>query len=162
MVWNDDLGTHGGWDANGCTTVITEASSTLCECSTFGTYSVVAELVEEPWLPPEHTWLTVAKYLGFALSLLLLLVFIGVIATTGWLRDMFHVFRLNTGVCVFLGHVVMLVSQNESLCMGPGSRDANIALSALQQYFYGAAAFFILFEAFATFQVKSTFFFKKE
>ena len=61
--------------------------------------------------------------------------------------------RLNFGICIFVGLLSMLIAQNSDNCMGRENRDWNIALSSLQQYFFGAAGCFICAEAFATFGV---------
>ena len=38
VVYNEDIGRYGAWDADKCTTVMSEQSSTLCECYTTGTF----------------------------------------------------------------------------------------------------------------------------
>ena len=58
-IWSEDVGVGGGWDAAGCTTIISDQSGTTCECSRFGTIAVVAELVEEPKRQPEFLWMKV-------------------------------------------------------------------------------------------------------
>lgn len=82
VKFRDDLGVYGGWDAAPCTTVITEQDSTVCECGTFGTFAVVAEMVEEPSVDEDRTWLRVIKYTGFSVSILTLIVFVGIIVMT--------------------------------------------------------------------------------
>ena len=78
-MYNEDLGVHGGWDSSHCTTVLTEQEQTVCECGTFGTFAVIAEMVVEPSVGEEYEWLTVVKYVGYSFSLLLLIVFIMVL-----------------------------------------------------------------------------------
>ena len=80
-AWNEDIGTHGAWDANLCTTVLVEQTQTVCECAHFGTYTVVAEMTEEPFVKEEEDWVTVVKYTGLIVSLICLLLFCLVIAT---------------------------------------------------------------------------------
>ncbi|CAM6054614.1 unnamed protein product [Sphagnum tenellum] len=75
-AYNPDLGKFGGWDTSNCTTVITEQDSTLCECGIFGTFAVIAEMVEEPYVGPEQQWLTIVKYGGYVISLVMLLAFV--------------------------------------------------------------------------------------
>lgn len=77
-----DLTQHGAWDANLCTTVLIEQDQTVCECRTFGSVSIVAEMVERPSLPPEDKWVTVVKYVGFCVSIVSLLVYVTVIITS--------------------------------------------------------------------------------
>ena len=38
VVYNEDIGSFGAWDADKCTTVLSEQSSTVCECYTTGTF----------------------------------------------------------------------------------------------------------------------------
>ena len=59
MIWNEAVGLKGGWDAAGCTTIISDQTGTTCECKHFGTIAIVAELVEEPTRPPEFLWMKV-------------------------------------------------------------------------------------------------------
>lgn len=78
--FNPNFGPYGGWDASGCTTIITEQTSTTCECSTFGTFAVVAEIVQDPFVPEEDVWVKVIKYCGFFFSLICLVPMMVVIA----------------------------------------------------------------------------------
>ena len=70
------------WDASDCTTVLTEQEMTVCECSTFGTVAVIAEIVEEPSRPDDYLWLIIVKYVGYVLSLVALAAFVIVIMIT--------------------------------------------------------------------------------
>lgn len=38
VVYNEEIGRYGAWDADKCTTVLSEQSSTVCECYTTGTF----------------------------------------------------------------------------------------------------------------------------
>ncbi len=78
-VFNEDQ-SGGSWDADKCTTVLTEQTNTVCECSTFGTVAVIIEKVEPPYVTPEYGWLTITKYAGYIISIIVLLIFIGVIS----------------------------------------------------------------------------------
>jgi hypothetical protein len=71
---------NGGWDTDGCTTVLTEQDQTNCECSRFGSYTVVAEMIETPWVKEEAGWLKVIKYTGFFFSIPSLLVLVVIVA----------------------------------------------------------------------------------
>lgn len=81
-MWNPDYSRFGAWDGSGCTTVLTEQSSTVCECGAFGTFTVLAELTEKPHHPPEYRWLVIIRYIGFSLSLILLLFFVIIVLRT--------------------------------------------------------------------------------
>ncbi len=78
-MFNDAIGTHGAFDAEGTTTVVSEQSTTDCEFSVFGTYALISELVEDPYLDEEYTWLKIVKYMGYGTSCVFLLVFILVV-----------------------------------------------------------------------------------
>ncbi len=67
VVWRDDLGSNGGWDGDLCTTVLNEQDSTVCECSTFGMFSVIAEMIEDPMyfaLNSHNTYLNICTLIG--------------------------------------------------------------------------------------------------
>lgn len=148
-VWNPDFGEHGAWDADKCTTVLSEQDVTTCECGTFGTFAVIAEMVEDPYLIPEEKWLTVTKYAGFIISLVLLAVFIGFIATNSILWEMFHLMRMNMAICLFWALACMFLSEIPAI---REDRLKNIIFSALNQYWIMATAGFLFLESFATFR----------
>ncbi len=79
VAWNEKLGSHGAWDADLCTTVLTVQTETVCECYIFSTFSIIAEYVEKPVLPDELLWISAIKYIGFTLSIMLLLFLAGII-----------------------------------------------------------------------------------
>ena len=68
-VYNTDIGRYGAWDADKCTTVLSEQHSTVCECYTTGTFILIAEMVEPPAYGPEYDWLWIVKYVGYGLSI---------------------------------------------------------------------------------------------
>jgi hypothetical protein len=77
-MWRDEMGKLGGWDAGPCTTLINEQDTTVCECSEFGTYAIMAELVKAPEYPENFQWLKAVHFMGYVVSIFLLgsLVFI--------------------------------------------------------------------------------------
>ena len=77
VVWDPSIGVKGAWDAQHCTTVMIGQDSTTCDCYTFGTFSLIAELVSKPTAKPDATWLMVWKYIGYILSIILLPIFFG-------------------------------------------------------------------------------------
>ena len=77
VVWDPSIGVKGAWDAQHCTTVMIGQDSTTCDCYTFGTFTLIAELVSKPKAEPDATWLMVWKYIGYVLSLILLPIFFG-------------------------------------------------------------------------------------
>jgi hypothetical protein len=94
VVWNKDLGVHGAWDDRSCTTVITEQTQTVCECGEFGTFAVIAELIESPHVEPERKWLKFIKYIGMGLSIPALLIFIAIIAFSKYVHAYDHIWNL--------------------------------------------------------------------
>ena len=79
VVWDPSIGVKGAWDAQFCTTVMVGQDSTTCDCYTFGTFTLIAEIVSKPVAEKDPTWLMVWKYIGYILSILVLPVFIGAI-----------------------------------------------------------------------------------
>ena len=79
-MYNDAI---QAWDSTDCTTVLTEQENTICECSTFGTVVVIAEMVEDPNRSQDYLWLTIVKYCGYVVSLIALIAFIVIIIMTG-------------------------------------------------------------------------------
>jgi hypothetical protein len=62
---------------------------------------------------------------------------------------MFHLLRLNSGICYFVGLICLAISQDHENCE---DRHRNIWLSAFQQFFFSATAAFICSESIATFK----------
>ena len=149
IMWNPDLGLHGAWDAESCTTVMSEQDSTTCECSQFGTYALAAEKIEQPEGKEDYTWLMVVRYIGFSVSLICLTVFILIIACNKHLWEMFHLIRLNTGICYFLALFFHFLSELEVI---REDRHNNAAFSSLILFFYLCGSYFQLMEAFAEFR----------
>ncbi len=78
-MYNEAIGKNGAWDGDTCTTVLSEQTTTPCECGSFGTFAVVAEKVEDPYIGEEYDWLMYVKYAGWVVSIILLTVFIVVV-----------------------------------------------------------------------------------
>jgi len=149
VIWNDDIGDYGAWDSQGCTTVMTEQDSTLCECNKFGTYALIAEKIEKPSGNYEYDWLSISRYIGFTLSLLCLLIFILVIMISRHLWEMFHLLRLNTGIAYFMAMLFHFISEIRPI---REDRHANAAISSLLLFFYLSGGYFQFCEAFAEFR----------
>ena len=149
-AWNEDIGIHGAWDKADCTTVLTEQASTVCECSTFSTVVVMAEMVETPsYDEAKYEWLDIVKYMGYFFSCLGLLVFVVVLSISPSLWDMFHLLRLNSGITYLICLVFNFAAEFETL---REDRHVNIALSACIQYWTLTTCFFLCCESFATFR----------
>ncbi|XP_059078438.1 uncharacterized protein LOC131876911 [Tigriopus californicus] len=149
VVYNEKFGIYGGWDASQCTTVITEQSSTVCECGTFGTFALIAEMVEDPFVEAEDNWLVVMKYIGYTTSIVFFLIFIIVVILSSRLWDMFHLMRLNAAICMLLAHISMFLAEIPEI---REDRKLNVIFSILQQYWILASGGFLCSETLATFQ----------
>jgi hypothetical protein len=149
VMWNPDIGMFGGWDADGCTTIVTDQDSTTCECASFGTYAVAADKIVKPVGKTDMNWLHILKYVGYSVSILSLVIFILVIAVSPALWEMFHLIRLNTGCCYLFALAFHFASELEIVRM---DRHNNAALASVLVFFYLAGSYFQLLEAFAGFR----------
>jgi len=149
VIWNQEIGLFGAWDSLGCTTVMSEQDSTTCECDRFGTYALSAEKIEKPEAKARFPWLLVARYIGFGVSLLSLTIFVLVICVSKHLWEMFHLMRLNTGICYWCAMLFHAIS--EAPIIGE-NRHANAAVSSLILFFYLSGSYFQFLEAFAEFR----------
>jgi len=149
VIWNEEIGLNGAWDSKGCTTVMTEQDSTTCECDRFGTYALAAEKIEQPEAKDAFSWLIVSRYIGFVVSLISLTIFIAVICISKHLWEMFHLMRLNTGICYWFALFFHFISEAEAI---QDDRHANAAISSLILFFYLCGSYFQFLEAFAEFR----------
>jgi hypothetical protein len=149
VMWNPDIGMFGGWDANGCTTVISDQDSTTCDCAGFGTFAVAAEKIIKPVGKEDFSWLQISKYIGYSLSLLSLVIFVLVIMVSPALWEMFHLIRLNTGLCYLCALAFHFACE---LDMVRTDRHTNAAIASVMMFFYLAGSYFQLLEAFAGFR----------
>ena len=149
VVWNEQIGLFGAWDSLGCTTVMSEQDSTTCECDRFGTFALAAEKIEKPEAKARFPWLLVARYIGFGISLLSLSIFVLVICVSPHLWEMFHLMRLNTGICYWAAMFFHFLSEAPFI---QEDRHANAAVSSLILFFYLSGSYFQFLEAFAEFR----------
>ena len=77
--WNDNFGVTGAWDDTPCKVVATDDEKTNCECSKFGMYAVLAELLEAPDEANGAMWILIIKWVGIILGTILLTLFIAVV-----------------------------------------------------------------------------------
>ena len=147
-MWNDEIGSTGAWDAAPCTTVITEQTSTVCECRNFGTYSLIAELAENPKAHKDKTWLTVVRYMGFGLSVICLSITIVVIARNAKLWDQFYLLTMHTSFSYLVGSLAMLAAEFDTIRY---DRHVNIAMSACIHCSYLSAGAFLFGTSLAVF-----------
>ena len=147
--WDQGIGRDGAWNTHGCNTILSEQTSTLCECDSPGIFAIVAEMVEERYVKPERQWLLVVKIAGYVVSMTLLLIFFFVIGFSRHLWDMFHLIRWNTSFAYLLALTFLIVSELEAVRI---HRHSNAAIASLSLYFYSAIIAFHLMEAIAYFR----------
>ena len=63
-----------------CKTIVTEQDSTMCECFEFGTFSLLAEMTDKPFMKESKPWLEVMRMIGNVTSVLATLVLLFVVA----------------------------------------------------------------------------------
>ncbi|CAG0922095.1 unnamed protein product, partial [Notodromas monacha] len=147
--WNPNMHEFGGWDTTGCVTAETSDNYTVCECAKQGQFGVLGEMIVHYHLPTEPTWLIVVKFVGYALSIICLPIFIIiVIKAKEHLHDQFHIMRAHLAFALFVGMVLHVVSDFNFI---RSDRHACTAISVLFHYFYTAAASWFCFESFASF-----------
>ena len=77
--WNERFGTNGAWDDSGCVITATDDEKSECECSQFGSYAVLSEMLDAPNPDDKAIWILALKWLGIIIGTLLLLDFIAVV-----------------------------------------------------------------------------------
>ncbi|XP_063875718.1 uncharacterized protein LOC135108533 [Scylla paramamosain] len=137
------------WDGTGCLVMENTDRYTKCACAHFGSFTVMNELIEPRVVPDEHLWLLVLRYVGYALSILLIIIYIIVVAVSRDLKDQFHLMGLNLAVAVLVGAVAMVVSDLEAV---RDDRHWCTAVGTIIQLFYQAAGAWVLFLGHATFK----------
>jgi hypothetical protein len=50
-IWNPDLNGVGAWDTTGVTSIYSDDTITTCFATTLGTFAVVAQMDEKPYVP---------------------------------------------------------------------------------------------------------------
>ena len=134
MVWNNDK--------------VVECTSTA-----FGTFGIVSEIYEPPSVDKDQNWLMITKYVGYALSILLLLVFCTMVLLSKHLWEMFHIIGMNFAFALAFANVFMIMAEQDFI------RDdhdwctfAGFGINML----YIAAAALLLFLNFAVFLATTT------
>ena len=110
-------------------------------------------MIEPPGYPEEWDWLEIVANIGYGISVFSLLIFtIGILVRKVLLSDMFYVLRLNFGICYLMGLCSMWVADLTVDTVILTDRHNNIAISALQQYWYQAAALCLFCDSTAMFR----------
>ena len=109
-------------------------------------------MIEAPGYPDEWDWLSLAANIGYGVSIFSLLIFtLGIIFKNTLLKDMFYILRLHFAGSYLIGLVSMWLAD---LTMDSilSDRHNNIAISALQQYWFQVAALCLLSDSIAMFR----------
>jgi len=146
--WNERFGNNGAWDDTGCKVTHTDDSKTNCECSYFGSYAVLAELLEAPTQADGAMWVLALKWVGIILGTLLLAGFIGIVFVSVVVGEMFHQIRMWTCLSYMIANILMLLS-DIGICDG---RHSNMVFSMGLIFFYQAALWWNMCETHATFK----------
>lgn len=148
-IWNSGIGTMGAWDTQHIQTVSVDEDSAVCVTTKMGTYAIIAELREEPTVDPDLLWLRIVKYVGYAISLVLLVIFIVIIILSAYLWEQFHILRLNLSLAVIIGHLGMISTEFQYILE---DRHLCTAAGGVISFGYTAAALFLAAESHATFK----------
>lgn len=147
-VWNPDIGT-GAWDTDGMTTIYADDTVATCFATKWGTYGIVAEIYEPPSVPEELTWLLVTKFLGYTISIILLLVFVITVLRSKYLWEMFHIISMNLCLAFIGGNFSMILSEIPAV---RESRHICAFFGLSTSFFYVAAGMLFATQAYAIFK----------
>ncbi|TRY61634.1 hypothetical protein TCAL_09264 [Tigriopus californicus] len=149
VIWNEDIGPFGAWDTRGVTLVKADDAQATCYATKLGIYAIVAEIEDVPHAEDDETWLNIVKFIGYAVSIILLLIFIGVVLSSTYLWEMFHLIAVNMAFCLLFGHIFMLISEVNGI---RDDRDSCSAIGLLILFFYSGLSVFITMECYAMFK----------
>lgn len=147
--WNDQFGMSGAWDPNGCNLIETDAFTTSCECENFGASTVLLEQAQIIQHEDDCELETLIKYIGIAVSTILLLIFVLGTACGRGVWDMFHSMGIHTSFTWIAAIGLHVVSDLESVRDG---RNSNLFVGLAMKYFYSASATWTMLEAHANFK----------
>ena len=72
MIWNEE---HKVWDTDGVRMIHSDDVVANCMSHKLGTFAVLTEVEHSPTAPDDYVWLLVTKFVGYGLSIILLLAF---------------------------------------------------------------------------------------
>jgi len=146
--WNERFGTNGAWDTSGCVITATDDEKSHCECSQFGAYGVLSEMLDAPNPDDKAIWIIALKWIGIIIGTLLLTIFIAVVFLSVVVGEMFHQLRMYCCLSYLIANLLMLVGDT-SICE---DRHSNMAISMALMFFFQAAMWWNMCEAHATFK----------
>ncbi|KAF0303315.1 Adhesion G-protein coupled receptor G2 [Amphibalanus amphitrite] len=149
--WNPELSDGaGGWDPTGCEA--TDQSTelvTICACENFGQYAVMTEKVEPKRIPEEAEAARFIKYFLYAISGILLLLFILVVTCRPRVGDMFHRMRQHTALALVALALCTCLSDLEAVRR---DRHSCAAIGVCTQFFHLVTAVMLACEGYANFR----------
>jgi len=146
--WNARFGTNGAWDDSGCVITATDDEKSHCECSNFGSYAVLSEMLEAPNPNDKAIWILAIKWIGIIIGTILLTIFIAVVFLSVVVGEMFHQLRMYCCLSYLIANLLMLIGDT-SVCE---DRHSNMAISMALMFFFQAAMWWNMCEAHATFK----------
>ncbi len=149
VVHDPSIGLHGAWTTEGVKTIYVDSAVATCYATRTGSFAVVAEVEDAPYREEDADWLFIFKMVGYTLSVLCLLIFIGVIVSSTYLWEMFHTLGLHLGCCLLLAIITMIVSELDAV-----RDDVKVcaAIGCLINFFYVATAALMAMESYAVFR----------
>jgi len=148
VFWNERFGTNGAWDDTSCKVTYTDEEKTNCECSEFGSYAVLAEMLQQPDMDDNDTWVMIVKHIGIIIGTVLLTIFVAVVFLSVVVGEMFHQLRMYCCLSYMIANLLMLVGDT-TVC---DDRHNNMAISMCLMYFFQASLWWNMCEAHATFK----------
>ncbi|CAG0905833.1 unnamed protein product [Cyprideis torosa] len=147
--WNPGIDKFGSWDRSGCFVESTNPEETVCKCSEFGMLAILAEKIEAHQVARDELWLQIFKYLGYVLSALALIFYIGVIvANRKAFWDEFHPMMMQMAIACFVGNMFVVLTDIESV---RDDRHTCTAFSVIIHYSYTAMGVWIAIICWAAF-----------
>ena len=77
-----------------------------CTSTASGTFGIVSEIYESPSVDKDQNWLIVTKYVGYSMSILLLLVFCTMVLLSKHLWEMCNLFYLKQRQIIYSGFIL--------------------------------------------------------
>ncbi len=147
--WNEEFGSNGAWDPNGCKLIATSHLSTKCQCEKWGAMTVVLEQSMTTVAEDDCDMNNIIKYIGIIVTIILLSIFIGVAALGRGVWDMFHAIRVHVAVTWMLAICFHALTDMKAIRQ---SAENNLYVGLFMEYFYSASTILISLENHAHFK----------
>ena len=120
-VWNTEIDALGAWDTTNIKMVWNNDKVVECTSTAFGTFGIVSEIYEPPSVDKDQNWLMITKYVGYALSILLLLIFCTMVLLSKHLWEMCNLFYLKQRQIIYSGFILRHLLSQEGSKGSPGA-----------------------------------------